>query len=85
MAEPTEVGWYSAPNLRYMIDLAWARTFTIFMCTWTALHLSVPPYRSSFGWRLWYKIRFMLGAILAPEYMARIALTELCTAVASPD
>lgn len=82
MAEPMEVGWYSAPNLRSTMDLVWACAFTIFICTWTALHLNVPPYRSTFGWRLWYKFRLMLVAVLAPEYMAGIALTELRTAVA---
>ena len=77
-----EVGWYSAPNLRSTMDLVWGCAFTIFICTWTALHLNVPPYRSTFGWRLWYKFRLMLVAVLAPEYMAGIALTELRTAVA---
>lgn len=63
------------------MDLVWACAFNIFICTWTALHLNVPPYRSTFGW-LWYKFRIILVAILASEYMAGIALTELRTAVA---
>ena len=75
------VGWYSPPNLRGTLDLVFECAFTIFVCTWTANHINVPPYQSSAGWRFWYKLRIMLLSLLTPEYTAGIAATELRTAV----
>lgn len=75
------VGWYSPPNLRGTLDLVWGCAFTIFICTWTANHVNVPPYGSSASWRFWYKVQIMLLSLLSPEYTAAVAALDLRSAV----
>lgn len=75
------VGWYSPPNLRGTLDLVWGCAFTIFICTWTANHINVPPYGSSASWRFWYKVKIMLLSLLSPEYTASVAALDLRSAI----
>jgi hypothetical protein len=36
-------GWTPAPNNRGTIDILWSSCLTIFLCSWTALCLNLPP------------------------------------------
>ena len=79
--EASLVNWTSAPNLRGTAELLWFCLFTCFVRTWTILHLNVPQHNSRAKWRWWYKVRTTCDAVLAPEYVAGIAFTELRTAL----
>ena len=75
------VGWTASPNERGTIDIIWACLFVVFLSTWTTLHINVPPVRKGFLWRIRNKILLMAVGLLAPEYVATIAFTELRTAL----
>ena len=75
------VGWYSPPNLRGTIDIVWGCAFTVFICTWAANHVNVPPYGSSARWRFLYKLKIMMLSLLTPEYTAALAAVDLRTSV----
>ena len=79
--EASLVGWTLATNLRGTTELLWSCLFTCFVCTWTTLHLNVPQYDSRAKQRWLCKARMMFVAVLAPEYVAGIAFTELRAAL----
>ena len=86
MEEPTTspvklVGWYSPPNLRGTLDIVWGFAITVFICTWTANHVNVPPYGSPSRWRFFYKLKITMLSLLTPEYTAAVAAVDLRTAV----
>ena len=80
MDEPL-VGWTSSPNVRGTIDIIWSCIFVVFLSTWTTLHNNVPPVKKGSLWRLRNKALLMCVGLLAPEYVATIAFTELRTAL----
>ena len=75
------VRWNSGPNQRGTSDIVWSCVFVVFLSTWTTLHINVPPVRKSFWWRFRNKFLLMGVGLLAPEYIACIAFTELRTAL----
>ena len=75
------VGWTSSPNTRGTIDVIWSCIFVVFLSTWTTLHNNVPPVKKGPIWRLRNKALLMVVGLLAPEYVACIAFTELRTAL----
>ena len=75
------VAWEPGPNARGTIDIIWSCLFVVFLSTWTALHNNVPPVKEGRLWRLWNKSLLMCVGLLAPEYVATIAFTELRTAL----
>ena len=75
------MGWTSSPNTRGTIDIIWSCIFVVFLSTWTTLHHNVPPVKKGPVWRLRNKILLMGVGLLAPEYVATIAFTELRTAL----
>src|SRR5271156_317817 len=75
------VGWTSSPNLRGTKDIIWSCIFVVFLSTWATLHTNVPPVKKSFWWRFRNKSLLMGVGLLAPEYIATIAFTELRTAL----
>jgi hypothetical protein len=77
----TLVGWYSPPNLRGTLDIVWGFAITVFICTWTANHVNVPPYASPSRWRFLYKLKITMLSLLTPEYTAAVAAVDLRTAV----
>ncbi|KAL9112487.1 MAG: hypothetical protein Q9227_003329 [Pyrenula ochraceoflavens] len=74
-------GWKSSPNTRGTIDIIWSCVFVVFLSTWTTLHSNVPPVKEGPLWRLRNKALLMGVGLLAPEYVATIAFTELRTAL----
>ncbi|KAJ8461951.1 hypothetical protein ONZ45_g18109 [Pleurotus djamor] len=58
-------------DTRSAIQIMWSCLFIIFTCTWTAIHLNVPPPQVSLSkWRkLWWRIMIMLWTLMLPEMM----------------
>ncbi|KFY44185.1 hypothetical protein V495_03590 [Pseudogymnoascus sp. VKM F-4514 (FW-929)] len=74
------VSFVSSPPTRGTLDILWSSLFTIFACTWTILHLNIPKQRDTqdpgrlgdLKWgvkAIWGKAKWMLMAIMAPEYL----------------
>ena len=60
-------GWVPEPHGRGTWSIVWSCLVTIFICTWSVLHLDVPKRHG--WWYLFYrKVGWMLLAALAPEY-----------------
>ncbi|KAF2488631.1 hypothetical protein BU16DRAFT_520362 [Lophium mytilinum] len=69
-------GWRSEPDGRGTASLLWSCIFTIFICTWSIIHIDVPhPDR---GW-LFVPLEkcFYLGVgLVAPEIMSVLAIDD---------
>jgi uncharacterized membrane protein len=73
----TTVGWVSdADNNRSTITLLYNCLFTIFLCTWSAMHLNVPGEKDTQLRTFLRKCKWMLIGVLAPEAVATVAITE---------
>ncbi|KAK2594379.1 hypothetical protein QQS21_007885 [Conoideocrella luteorostrata] len=71
------VTFVSAPDTRGTLDIVWGCLTILFICTWSVVHLNVPPQstpankarrygRSSF--RAYWNILWLLVNVLAPEW-----------------
>ena len=51
---------------------------TLVLCSWTAIHLDIPPpnRRRSFSTWIWKRLKWSIVGILAPEYLLWIAFME---------
>ena len=47
--------------------------FTTFLCTWTVLHLNVPARHETYWHQIRRKLRWMVQAIMVPEFMLGFA------------
>lgn len=72
-AHPDRKGWVSQPDGRGTIDILWPYLLTSFLCTWTAIHLSVPAQTDTYWVVVRRKVRWMVQAILAPELVLGFA------------
>lgn len=66
-------GWHSEPHERGTWSIIWSCLATIFICTWSVLHMNVPP-RGPDDWkdevkRVYTKVSQTLLAGVAPEYI----------------
>ena len=68
-----QTGWVNGPNLRGTIDILWSSLFTIFLCTWTALHLNLPSKHETRWQVLLRKARWMVQTIIGPEFVLALA------------
>ncbi|KAL8834439.1 MAG: hypothetical protein Q9170_003735 [Blastenia crenularia] len=66
-------GWVSQPDGRGTFDILWSCIFTIFLCTWVSLHLNVPAMQETYRHQFSRKLRWMLQAIMAPEFVLAFA------------
>lgn len=66
-------GWVPQPNGRGTFDILWDSLVTIFLCTWTSLHLNVPATHEKYWQRCVRKFRWMMQAIMAPEFIVGFA------------
>lgn len=71
------VGYYLPLHLRGILNTAWGFVITVFICTWTANHVNVPPYGSASRWRLPYKIKIILPSLLTPGCTASVVAVDL--------
>lgn len=73
----TTVGWVSeADNNRSTVTLLYNCLFTIFLCTWSAMHLNVPGEKDTQLRTFLRKCKWMLIGMLAPEFVATVAIIE---------
>jgi hypothetical protein len=70
------VGWMHSDNKRSTISLLYNCLFTIFLCTWSAMHLNVPGENESSLRVFLRKCKWMLMGVLAPELIAILAIEE---------
>ena len=72
-------GWKPEPHGRGTRSILWSCLATIFICTWSALHLNVPKRHDR--WYLFFrKFRYMALSILAPEVALCVAANKFFVA-----
>jgi len=74
------VGWTSEPEGRGTWGLLWSCFATIFLCTWSALHLNVPTQEYSDSRILGRRVIQVVGCLVAPEYYAIDAIMQFADA-----
>ena len=68
-------GWIPEPDGRGTWSIIWSCLVTIFICTWSVLHLDLPE-RHGFWYLFFRKVKWMLVAALAPEFILMIAVND---------
>ncbi|CEJ55982.1 hypothetical protein PMG11_02209 [Penicillium brasilianum] len=74
------LSWQLDGNSRSAWDILWACLSTIFACTWTLLHMDVPPRNTSVAKCTSSKMRMWVLTILAPELTFLRATGQLADA-----
>lgn len=74
------LGWQLDGNSRSAWDILWTCLSTIFACTWTLLHMDVPPRNMSVARSTSIKLRVWVRTILAPEVTFLQATGQLADA-----
>ena len=69
-------GWHSESLERGTWSILWGCFATIFICTWSVLHLNVPPRSASDLRRFTQKVGQTLLAIIGPEIFLAAAINE---------
>lgn len=73
-------GWVSQPDGRGTFDIVWSSLLTVFLCTWTVLCLNLPAKTDSYSRRMFRKFRWMLLAIIGPEFVLSFAIGQWASA-----
>lgn len=69
-------GWIGSPNFRGTGDILWSCFIAVFVCTWTVLHLNLPPEHEG-EWRpKLRKARWMTMAVIVPEIVTCCAFVQ---------
>ncbi|EJT69314.1 hypothetical protein GGTG_12933 [Gaeumannomyces tritici R3-111a-1] len=72
------LGFVQAPPIRGTMEIVWSCLSVILLCTWSILHLNVPPQHRPRGWRqkmrwelaqLRKKLKWMVITLVAPELL----------------
>lgn len=81
--DPFRRGWVSEPDVkqRGTANILYTCFFTVYACTWTALHLNITSRSLLSRHRLFRKFQWMIIAILAPEYITLTALVQRSSTV----
>ncbi|KAK3997211.1 hypothetical protein QBC44DRAFT_280831 [Cladorrhinum sp. PSN332] len=72
-----KVGWEDGPKRRGTLKLLYQCLATIFVCTWTVLHLNVPAVTDSAWTRGLRQAKWMAINILFPEFLFAKAVCDL--------
>ena len=72
--------WVDQPDNRGTFDIIWSSFLTIFLCTWTSLHLNVPAPNEGYWKPIFRKFRWMVLTILGPEFVFAFAAGQRCNA-----
>jgi hypothetical protein len=59
--------WAPNPDRRGTVNILETCLSTIFLCTWTVLHLNIPGVDDGFAKRLVRKIKWMMITMMLPE------------------
>ncbi|KAI4199934.1 MAG: hypothetical protein LQ350_004286 [Teloschistes chrysophthalmus] len=73
-------GWVDQPNTRGTYDIIQTCFLTIFLCTWTCLHLNIPAANEGTWKPILRKVRWMILTILGPEFVAALAAGQRANA-----
>lgn len=73
------LGWVSEPEGRGTASLLLSCLFTVFICTWTALHMNVPDKNTSELRWFFNKVGWVITGVIAPEVVSMGAFYELYT------
>ncbi|KAL8694132.1 MAG: hypothetical protein Q9218_001185 [Villophora microphyllina] len=73
-------GWVDQPNTRGTFDIVQSSFLTIFLCTWTCLHLNLPAANEGTLKPILRKFRWMILTILGPEFVATLAAGQRANA-----
>jgi len=76
-------GFVNSPGFRGTTDILYSCVVTLVACIYTALHLNVPA-KSSLGYTLAYKGKWVFIGLIAPElvlYLAILQFAEACSLV----
>ncbi len=76
-------GWVSQPDGRGTFDILFSSLFTVFLCTWVALHLNVPAVHETYWQQFRRKCRWMIQGIMAPEFVIGFATGQKVEALRS--
>jgi hypothetical protein len=77
-ASHTEVApsWVNDPSRRGTWNILWSCTFTLGLCVWTSVHLNLPSPHYTW-WVQWVrKIKWLLIAVIAPEFVVFVAFLQ---------
>jgi hypothetical protein len=74
------LGWQPAPNKRGTVDILWSCLTTLFLCTWTVIHLDISPQKQGLGDRFWRRTGWMIVGVFAPELITGIAMRQFLDA-----
>ncbi|KAK5991482.1 hypothetical protein PT974_09765 [Cladobotryum mycophilum] len=78
LPESTPSGFINAPKIRTTMQIVWSCLSVILLCTWSILHLNVPPHMTPDGSRqsmrkklylLLRKVYWMVVMLVAPEFL----------------
>lgn len=86
LPDETPVGFIQAPNIRTTMQIVWGCFSVILLCTWSILHLNVPPeltpktkwqwiYRKLF--LLFRKVYWMGVMLIAPEFLTTFTTKKM--------
>ena len=78
-------GWVDQPDGRGTFDIIWSSFLTIFLCTWTCLHLNVPAPKEGIWWPIFRKFKWMVFTIFAPEFLLGLAAGQRLNARRTTD
>ncbi|KAF7370038.1 hypothetical protein MSAN_00633800 [Mycena sanguinolenta] len=63
-------------SCRTLFSVVWGCLATIFACTWVSVHPNVPPPNQSRLQLFWRRLKMMLVAIIAPEFIVAFAARQ---------
>ncbi|KFY91552.1 hypothetical protein V500_04620 [Pseudogymnoascus sp. VKM F-4518 (FW-2643)] len=75
-ATSERLGWTDTPNARGSIDILYTCLSTIFLCSWTVLHLNIPSSSDTPKKIFLRKIKWMAIAIIVPEFVTALAFNQ---------
>ncbi|KFY22089.1 hypothetical protein V493_06858 [Pseudogymnoascus sp. VKM F-4281 (FW-2241)] len=75
-ATSERVGWTESPNARGSIEIIYTCLSTIFLCSWTVLHLNIPSCTDTSRQIFLRKLKWMGVAIVVPEFVTAMAFNQ---------
>ena len=73
-------GWRSEPDFRGTYTILASCLSTLFICTWSALHLDIPEHGRPWYSRFLQKLGWFVAGLLAPEFLLLMAFIQYMAA-----